>query len=97
MQMFGEIPFIKPQNDIWTTDKRLKTMKNEKKRKKGGGGGEGGEKGGKKGRKKEKKKVYLVLVEFLQLVRSLEDWTRKRVPEMNWDVCSLCLSPIALH
>ena len=29
--MFGEIPFIKPQNDTQTTDKRSKTMKNEKK------------------------------------------------------------------
>ena len=29
MQIFGEIPFIKPQNDTETTDKRLKTMKNE--------------------------------------------------------------------
>ena len=28
MQMFREIPFIKPQNDTQTTDKRLKTMKN---------------------------------------------------------------------
>ena len=25
-----EIPFVKPQNDIKTTDKRLKTMKNER-------------------------------------------------------------------
>ena len=32
MQIFGEIPFIKPQNDTQTTDKRLKTMKNERKR-----------------------------------------------------------------
>ena len=31
MQIFGEIPFIKPQNDTQTTDKRLKTMKNERK------------------------------------------------------------------
>ena len=30
MQIFGEISFIKPQNDTWTTDKRLKTMKNER-------------------------------------------------------------------
>ena len=29
MQIFGEIPFVKPQNDTQTTDKRLKTMKNE--------------------------------------------------------------------
>ena len=28
MQTFGKIPFIKPQNDTSTTDKRLKTMKN---------------------------------------------------------------------
>ena len=32
MHIFGEIHFIKPQNDTWTTDKRLKTMKNERKR-----------------------------------------------------------------
>ena len=32
MQIFGDIPFIKPQNDTKTTDKRLKTMKNERKR-----------------------------------------------------------------
>ena len=32
MQIFGEIPFIKPQNDTETTDKRSKTMKNERKR-----------------------------------------------------------------
>jgi len=32
MQIFGEIPFIKPQNDSYTTDKRSKTMKNERKR-----------------------------------------------------------------
>ena len=30
MQIFGEIPYVKPQNDTWTTVKRLKTMKNEK-------------------------------------------------------------------
>ena len=28
MQIFGEIPFAKPQNDTETTVKRLKTMKN---------------------------------------------------------------------
>ena len=28
---FGEIPFIKPQNDTYTTDKRPKTLKNERK------------------------------------------------------------------
>ena len=32
MQIFRDIPFIKPQNDILTTDKWLKTMKNERKR-----------------------------------------------------------------
>ena len=32
MQMFGEIPFINPQNDTSTTDKRSRTMKNERKR-----------------------------------------------------------------
>ena len=32
MQIFGEIPFIKPQKDTETTDKRSKTMKNERKR-----------------------------------------------------------------
>jgi len=31
MHIFEEIPFIKPQNDIWTTDKQSKTMSNEKK------------------------------------------------------------------
>ena len=30
MHIFGEIPFIKPENDTSTTDKRLKTMKNER-------------------------------------------------------------------
>ena len=30
MHIFGEIPFVKPQNDTWTTVKRLKTMENEK-------------------------------------------------------------------
>ena len=30
MQIFREIPFIEPENDTWTTDKRLKTMKNER-------------------------------------------------------------------
>ena len=30
MQIFGEIPFVKPQNDTYTRDKRLKTMKNER-------------------------------------------------------------------
>ena len=30
MQIFGEIPFIKPQNDTYTTVQWLKTMKNEK-------------------------------------------------------------------
>ena len=29
MQTVGEIPFIKPENDTYTTDERLKTMKNE--------------------------------------------------------------------
>ena len=28
MQIFGEIPFVKPQNDTETTNKQLKTMKN---------------------------------------------------------------------
>ena len=28
MQIFGEIPYVKPQNDTWTTVKRLKTTKN---------------------------------------------------------------------
>ena len=32
MQTFGEITFIKPQNNTWTTDKRLKTTKKERKR-----------------------------------------------------------------
>ena len=32
MQTFGEIPFIKPQNDTQTTDKRSKTKNNERKR-----------------------------------------------------------------
>ena len=32
MQIFGEFPFMKPQNDTYTTDKRSKTMKNERKR-----------------------------------------------------------------
>ena len=32
MHIFGEIPFIKPQNDTYTTDKQSKTMKNERKR-----------------------------------------------------------------
>ena len=32
MQIFGEIPFIKPQNDTQTTDKRSKTKNNERKR-----------------------------------------------------------------
>ena len=32
MQIFGEILFIKPQNDTYTTDKRSKMMKNERKR-----------------------------------------------------------------
>ena len=32
MQISGEIPFIKPQNDTEPTDKRSKTMKNERKR-----------------------------------------------------------------
>ena len=32
MHIFGEIPFIKTQNDTSTTDKRSKTMKNERKR-----------------------------------------------------------------
>ena len=54
MHIFGEIPFIKPQNDTKTTDKRLKTMKNERKR-----------------------LIFFFflsfLVEFLQLVRCLED------------------------
>ena len=30
MQLFGEIPFINPQNDSLTTDKRSKTRKNER-------------------------------------------------------------------
>jgi len=30
MQIFGETPFVKAQNDTWTTIKRLKTVKNEK-------------------------------------------------------------------
>ena len=30
MHIFGEIPFVKPQNDTQRTVKRLKTMKNEK-------------------------------------------------------------------
>ena len=30
MQIFGEIPCVKPQNDTQTTDKRLKTTKNER-------------------------------------------------------------------
>ena len=30
MQIIGEIPFVKPQNDT-QTDKRLKTMKNQEK------------------------------------------------------------------
>ena len=30
MHIFGEILFVKPQNDTYTTFKRLKTMKNEK-------------------------------------------------------------------
>ena len=30
MHIFGEIPFVKPQNDTQTTDKRLKMMKNER-------------------------------------------------------------------
>ena len=29
MQILGEIPFVKPQNDTYTTNKRLKKMKNE--------------------------------------------------------------------
>jgi len=33
MQFFGEIPFVKPQNDTETTDKWLKTMKNEREKK----------------------------------------------------------------
>ena len=32
MQIFGEIPFVEPQNDTQTTDKRSKMMKNERKR-----------------------------------------------------------------
>ena len=32
MQIFRELPFIKPQNGTQTTDKRSKTMKNERKR-----------------------------------------------------------------
>jgi len=32
MQIFGEIPLIKPQNDTQTTDERSKTMKNGRKR-----------------------------------------------------------------
>ena len=31
MQIFMQIPFIKPQNDTYTTDKWSKTMKNETK------------------------------------------------------------------
>ena len=30
MQIFGGIPFVKPQNDASATGKRLKTMKNER-------------------------------------------------------------------
>ena len=30
MQIFGEIPFVKPQNYAYTTDKWLKMMKNER-------------------------------------------------------------------
>ena len=30
MQIFGEIPFVKPQNDTSATDTWLKTMKNER-------------------------------------------------------------------
>ena len=30
MHISGEIPFVKPQNDTKSTDKRLKTMKNER-------------------------------------------------------------------
>ena len=33
MQIFREIPFVKPQNDTSATDKWLKTMKNERERK----------------------------------------------------------------
>ena len=29
MHIFGEIPFVKPQNDAQTTDKRLKTTKSD--------------------------------------------------------------------
>ena len=32
MHIFGEIPFLKPQNDTETVDKRSKMMKNERKR-----------------------------------------------------------------
>jgi len=32
MHIFGEIPFVKPQNDTETTDKQSKTIKNERKR-----------------------------------------------------------------
>ena len=31
MHIFGEIPFIKPQNDTLTTDQRSKTTKNKEK------------------------------------------------------------------
>ena len=31
MQIFVEIPFIKPQNDIYTTDKWLKAMESKRK------------------------------------------------------------------
>ena len=30
VQIFGELPFVKQQNDTWATDKRLKTMQHEK-------------------------------------------------------------------
>ena len=30
MHIFGEMPFIKPQNDTQTSDKRFKTMRNER-------------------------------------------------------------------
>ena len=33
MHIFREIPFVKPQNDTETTDKRLKTMKNQREKK----------------------------------------------------------------
>ena len=33
MHIFGEIPFIEPQNDTSTTEKRSETMKNEREKK----------------------------------------------------------------